>query len=255
MPVASLHKFNIPAGTASQRVFVYVQNITSNLGITGLTAGSPGLVCYRGRLDDGNTGGTQLVLQTMTRGSWTSGGFVEKDSANLPGVYELGLDNAGLTTGSNMVLYSLTGVTGMMPIAMEIYIGLHGGIGALPQVALGSTGGLPSIGTGPAQINVDGAGNVFTTITSNVKKNTASSGFMFLMTDNINHNPLLGASVTAQRSLNGAPFAACANSAVEVSNGVYTINLAGSDLNANYVVLLFTAPSADNKYYEIITQP
>ena len=63
-----------------------------------------------------------------------------------------------------------------------------------------------------------------------------------------------GATVTATRSLDGAAFAACANSATEVSGGIYKITLASTDLDADTVVLKFTATDADTRYVTIVTQ-
>jgi hypothetical protein len=40
----------------------------------------------------------------------------------MPGVYELGLDNAGLATGSETVDYMLKGATNMAPLALEIQL-------------------------------------------------------------------------------------------------------------------------------------
>jgi|SRR5215831_2539977 len=218
MPVGSLFKYNIIAGSTSQRVFIYVQNSTGTAGLTGLTNASGGLICYRARMDDGNAGGTQLTLAAGTRGTWSSGGFVEKDATNMPGVYELGLDNAGLATGSAQVLYHLSGATNMVPVEVEINL-------------------------------------LNTTITSNVKQNAALSGFTFVMTSSSTHQPVTGLTVTATRSLGGAAFAACANAVTEVATGTYTINLAAADLNAAVVMLRFTAVNADDLNVQIITQP
>ena len=88
-----------------------------------------------------------------------------------------------------------------------------------------------------------------------VKKNQALSNFAFLMISSTDHvTPKTGLTITAQRSLDGAAFASCANSATELSNGIYTINLAAADMNAGVVTLLFTATGADARYVTIVTQ-
>lgn len=89
---------------------------------------------------------------------------------------------------------------------------------------------------------------------SNIKKNTALAAFEFVMTDSTAHAPKTGLTVTATVSLDGAAFAACANSAAEVSNGLYKINLAAADLNANVATLRFTAVGADDTFVTLITQ-
>ena len=90
---------------------------------------------------------------------------------------------------------------------------------------------------------------------SNTKKNHALNAFPFVMTSSTTHLPATGAVVTAARSLDGGSFSACANSAVEIANGVYYINLANTDLNANTVTLRFTATGCDDRLITLVTQP
>lgn len=89
-----------------------------------------------------------------------------------------------------------------------------------------------------------------------ITKNTALSAFEFTMVDDSDHvTGLTGLTITATRSLDGAAFGACANSASEVGSGVYKIDLAAGDLNGNTVTLKFTATGADARIIHIITQP
>lgn len=92
-------------------------------------------------------------------------------------------------------------------------------------------------------------------ITSNTKKNQSLNAFMFLMTNASTGNPMTGLSITATRSIDGAAFGACANSAVEVSSGWYSINLAAADLNGNVIALRFAATLANDTDQVIVTQP
>jgi hypothetical protein len=117
----SQQSLQILAGITSKRVFVFISDALGN-GVTGLTHSSSGLICYRARDDDGNTGATQLPLVAGTRGIWSSGGFVEKDSSFEVGVYELGLDNAGLATGSSQVKYMLSGASTMVPAILDLQL-------------------------------------------------------------------------------------------------------------------------------------
>lgn len=88
------------------------------------------------------------------------------------------------------------------------------------------------------------------------KKNTAITDFEFLLVDSTDHvTPKTGMTVTATRSLDGAAFGACANAVAELSNGIYVIDLAAGDLNANIVTFRFTAVGADDRYVTIKTQP
>lgn len=97
---------------------------------------------------------------------------------------------------------------------------------------------------------VDDAVNINTPI----KKNTALSNYEFVMQD-ASGNAVLGATVIAQRSIDGAAFAACTNSPTEVSNGVYKINLAAADLNGNTVMLRFSATAAKDTLHELFPLP
>lgn len=102
-------------------------------------------------------------------------------------------------------------------------------------------------------LSINGSGAVSTQ--SNVKKNTAQSNFLFVMTNSTTHVPQSGLTVAATRSLDGASFAPCANAVSEVGNGTYQINLAATDTNANHIMLRFTASSSDDLNIELITVP
>lgn len=99
--------------------------------------------------------------------------------------------------------------------------------------------------------SIDASGRVKTQ--TNVTKNTALAGFTFVMTDSTTHAPKTGLTVTSQRSLNGGSFASTTNSAAEVANGEYTIDLSAADMNANTVMFRFTATGADDLFIEILT--
>lgn len=88
-----------------------------------------------------------------------------------------------------------------------------------------------------------------------IKKNTALSNFTFLMRQSSDHiTPATGLTITATRSIDGAAFAACANAASEIGNGVYKIDLAAADLNGTVITLKFTAAGADQRTITLITQ-
>jgi hypothetical protein len=79
---------------------------------------------------------------------------------------------------------------------------------------------------------------------------------MFKMVDATDHvTAETGLTITATRSLDGAAFASCANSATEVSGGWYKIDLAAGDVNGNMVVLRFAGTGADTREVAIVTQP
>lgn len=109
---------------------------------------------------------------------------------------------------------------------------------------------LTSIGADPSDVSCIVIAN------SNIKKNQALSAFQFPMLDSTDHfTPKTGLTITAQRSINGGAFASCANSATEISNGMYKIDLAATDLNGNVITLRFTATGGDPRLITIITTP
>jgi hypothetical protein len=76
-----------------------------------------------------------------------------------------------------------------------------------------------------------------------LRRKTAHANFLFAMYDQ-SGAPKTGLAVAAQRSLDGAAFATCANAVTEVGNGVYKIDLAAADLDAVNVMLRFSASGA-----------
>lgn len=144
-------KVSVVKGTTSYlaRIFLQDSSSTTGAGLTGLTSASAGLVCSRSRDDDGNAAATAITLSAGTRGTWSSGGFVEKDSSQQPGVYEFGVPNAALATGSKSVLIYFKGATNLAPLPLEIELtgwdnqdAVHGGMTALPNAVAGASGGV-----------------------------------------------------------------------------------------------------------------
>jgi hypothetical protein len=100
----------------------------------------------------------------------------------------------------------------------------------------------------------DGARLGLTMITGGIKKNTALNNFAFVMIDSAdNVTPKTGLTVTAQRSIDGGAFAACANSVTEIGNGAYRINLATTDVNGDTVLFRFTATGALATVFSVVT--
>lgn len=144
-------------------------------------------------------------------------------------------------------------------------IGLE--INAYEGMRVTSTGGtnnavtlVPSVAgyglKGSISGNITGnlSGSVGSISTVRPKKNTGLDNFMFPMFDSTTKNPKIGLTVTAERAIDGNPFSPCSNAAVELSNGVYRVNLSASDLNGNKIMLRFSSPGADDQLVEIITQ-
>ena len=261
-------KLLIKKGSTSVRTFIFIQDstVTTGAGKTGLLFNTASLTCYRARSDDGNAGGTAISLLTATLGTFAQGGFKEKDATNMPGVYEFGIPDTALATGSNyVVIYFLLAGT-IAPCVLEIQLTdidvqdtVRAGLTALPNVASGSAGAIPITGSGANAIAVDGSGNV--KVTSSVKKNQSGglAGFQFVMTDSTTHNPKQGlgsaGGVTPTISKDGGAFGSPSNTVNEISNGVYYLSLSQTDLNANTIMLRFTAANADDLNILLVTQP
>jgi hypothetical protein len=107
-------------GATSVIHLIFIKDDTTGLGKTGLTSGSSGLTIAYGRADQGNAAASTCTVAAATRGSYTSCGFVEKDSTNLAGWYEFGLTTAMLATGADYVTVSVYGVSGMVPTVLPI---------------------------------------------------------------------------------------------------------------------------------------
>jgi hypothetical protein len=65
------------------QIFIRDSSSTTGAGLTGLTQASSGLTAYYHR--DADTTATAITLVTMTVGTFTSSGFKEIDSTNMPG--------------------------------------------------------------------------------------------------------------------------------------------------------------------------
>lgn len=89
---------------------------------------------------------------------------------------------------------------------------------------------------------------------SGVPKGVALSNFEFLMIQSIDHiSPALGKSIDSQISKDGGAFAACTNSASEVSDGIYKIDLTAAEMNADVITLKFTENNVDQRTITILT--
>lgn len=117
-------------------------------------------------------------------------------------------------------------------------------------------GGIASTAFAAAAID---AAALATDATPRIVKNLAIANFMFLMVDSTDHvTPKTGltwAAGSAQVSIDGAAFANLTNLPVEVSAGIYKINLAAADMNGDALTLKFTGTGADTRLVSLVTQP
>jgi len=93
----------IAPGSTSQSIELY-------LGATGLTASTSGLSARYNRTRTASVS-IPLVARTIAQ-AWSSGGFAEVDSTNMPGVYRLDVPDAALAAGASDVTIVVRGASG-----------------------------------------------------------------------------------------------------------------------------------------------
>ena len=165
----------IPAGITSKMLTVFVQNSTSTVGggLTGLVYNSAGLEWYWFAED--STTSTAISLATMTLGTWATGGFVQVDATNLPGFYEIGIPNTLLaaTNSRTWVTMQLQGAANMVPVNIEIELGVQANVTQWLGTAVTSNTGVPVVYTTNTVTSVVASGTV-TTVSGNVVGSVAS---------------------------------------------------------------------------------
>lgn len=113
-------KLSLLAGTTSKRLYVFIQDSsqTDGRGLTGLAFNTGSLVASY-VLPGAARVAITLATQTVT-GAYSSGGFVEVDATNMPGVYRFDPPNAALAASNASVLIMLKGAANMAPCLMEV---------------------------------------------------------------------------------------------------------------------------------------
>ncbi len=153
-------KVSLVGGTTSYIADLFIQDSSQvdGRGLTGLAFGTGSLVASYLRPGAARVAIT-LITQTVT-GAYSSGGFVEVDATNMPGVYRLDIPDAALAAGVKSVLIMLKGAANMAPCVMEIELtavnnqdAVSYGLTALPNAAAGANGGLPT-GNASGQVAV-----------------------------------------------------------------------------------------------------
>lgn len=152
-------KLTYTKGATSITVNVYIESsITVTAGLTGLAFNSAGLVAYFVREKSASVAIT-LATQTTT-GAWSSGGFVEVDATNMPGIYRLDIPDACFASGSNSFIVLLKGATNMQQCQFEMQLvdtnprdAVRGGMTALPNANAAAANGLPVLGANATAIS------------------------------------------------------------------------------------------------------
>ncbi len=110
------------AGATSNiwQIFIRNSSSTTGAGLTGLTNASGSLTAYYHR--DTDTTATVIALVSMTAGTFTSSGFIEIDSAHMPGWYQFCPPDAALASGAKSVAVHLRGATNMADLPIEVQL-------------------------------------------------------------------------------------------------------------------------------------
>lgn len=115
-------KLALRAGATSKTVYLFINDSSSTVGagLTGLAYNTASLVASYVR-PLGSRVAITLATQTVT-GAFSSGGFVEVDATNMPGLYRLDLPDAAIASGVDSVVVMLKGATNMAPAVLEIQL-------------------------------------------------------------------------------------------------------------------------------------
>lgn len=108
------------AGLTSQSVDIFIPDSASTTGAgkTGLVFNSAGLTAYYRKGAAGSATAITLATLANAQAAWSSGGFVEIDSTNMPGMYRLDIPNAAIDT-AGFTHVELKGATGMAPVLIR----------------------------------------------------------------------------------------------------------------------------------------
>lgn len=141
-------------GATSQSEYVFIRNSSTGAPLTGLVFNSAGLVAYYVR-PLGSPTAITLATLANAQAAYSSGGFVEVDATNMPGVYRVDVPNAVFATGVNQAIVMLKGATNMEALPIEYALvsvdmqdAVRAGLAALPNANAGGNGGLLTCATG-----------------------------------------------------------------------------------------------------------
>jgi hypothetical protein len=110
----------IKKGNTSNVMTVFIKHATTGQGLTGLAFNTASLVAYFYR--PGAAAATAITLADLTAldDAFTSGGFKEISSANMPGWYRFDPPDTAFATGVEEVAVILKGATNMLDTAIEV---------------------------------------------------------------------------------------------------------------------------------------
>ena len=171
-------RVQLKKGVTSRSIYLFIADstVSTGAGKTGLAYNTASLAAYYARPRSTPVAIT-LVTQTVT-GAYSSGGFVEVDATNMPGLYRLDVPDGALATGQDSVVVMLKGATGMAPVVAEIELvdydpfdAQRAGLAALP-----SSGGVL---TGATVIETQGSYTLQVRVTDGALADTATVTITF----------------------------------------------------------------------------
>lgn len=210
----------VQLGNTSRTEYIWIQDSSSSTGagLANLLFNSAGLtadfVVERGLRQN-------ITLATLgsVNAAWSSGGFVAVDNTNMPGLYRFDIPNAVFATADKSVVL-LKGATNMAPVVLEYQIvgfnpddAVRLGLTAIPNVAQGTTGSLP---TG----NATGQVTVVSTATGAITSSSFAAG-------------AIDASAIASDAITSAELATSAID--EIADGILNRNIAGGSSSGRLV--------------------
>jgi len=108
----------VPQGATSVTEYIYIRDSTTGAPKTGLAYNSAGAVASYVRPLAARTAITLATLAGPTT-AWATGGFVEVDGTNMPGLYRLDPPNAAFAEGAGRVILQL-GFTGALVEPLDV---------------------------------------------------------------------------------------------------------------------------------------
>jgi hypothetical protein len=166
-------------GTTSEVILVKLVDSSSpaGAGMIGLTSSSSGLrIASKADVEAASVActGSNIEAPTSPIGTYqapsasTKCRFREVDATNHPGIYEIFLPDSRFAVANAralLVSVSATGTTQAdleyeLALGMDVNDPVRGGMTALPNVASGNAGAIPTTGTGANQIQVNGSGAI-----------------------------------------------------------------------------------------------
>ena len=105
--------FLVKRGATSVILPLFVRHSTTGAGLASIAYNESGLTCYYHRSSAASP--VAITLVSGTAGTFTSSGWVAVDNSAMPGDYQIGVPNAALLTGADIVVIHCKGVANMSP--------------------------------------------------------------------------------------------------------------------------------------------